>query len=64
MREVISENTVIAKKLDELERRVGRRLADQDCAIHYILRAIRELTATPRSEPKKRPIGFITPKEK
>ena len=55
LREMVAANKELAKKLDELERRVSH----HDEAITSIVRAIREL-ATP-SEPKpKRRIGFIS----
>lgn len=63
MRELASSNKEVALKLDELERRVDRRLADQDGAILDIVRAIRELTspANNSGKTKPRPIGFVTP---
>lgn len=63
MREVISQNKEIAKKLDALERRID----SQDETIVEIVQAIRRLTAAPPPrppEPKRRAIGFVTPKEK
>jgi len=54
LRAMVAANTELAKKLDELERRV----AHHDEAITSVVRAIRELMAP--SEPKaKRRIGFI-----
>ncbi|HZP86040.1 MAG TPA: hypothetical protein VFB54_04410 [Burkholderiales bacterium] len=47
--------------MDELEARIEKKLAAHDHAIAGILAAIRQLM-TPL-EPKKRPIGFVTPKE-
>lgn len=58
LRDTLSTNREIAKKLDELARKV----ASHDRTIASILAAIRELTAPP--EPKHRPIGFIPPDEK
>ncbi len=58
MREIIAANKELAKKLDELERKVG----SHDQAIAGILAHIRQLMAPP--DTKKRPIGFVTPKEK
>jgi hypothetical protein len=58
LREMIVANKVLAKKLEELE----RRLDTHDQAITEILHAIRQLMAPP--ETKKRPIGFVTPQEK
>lgn len=62
MRELANSNKEIGIKLDELERRVDRRLADQDNAILDIVRAIRELTSPP-GKTKSRPIGFVMPSE-
>lgn len=61
MREVISHNKEIARKLDALERRID----SQDETIVEIVQAIRALM-TPPSPPeiKKRSIGFVTPEEK
>jgi hypothetical protein len=58
LREAIAGNRELAQKLDELERRVERKLASHDQAIVGILKAIRELMTPP--ELKKRPIGFVT----
>ncbi len=58
LRELVSANEELAKKLDELERTVS----SHDHAIVELIEAIRRLT-TP-SETKKRPIGFVTPKER
>ena len=62
LRVLLASNAELAKKFDELERRVERRLTDQDDAILDIFKAIRQLTETP--SPKKRPISFVTPKER
>lgn len=62
IREVLATNKDLAAKLDELERRVGRKLQTHDQAIAGILDAIRQLMAPP--DPKtKRPIGFVRDKE-
>ena len=58
LREAIAGNRELAGKVAELERRIGRRLADQDQAIAEILDAIRQLTNPP--EPKRRAVGFVT----
>jgi hypothetical protein len=58
LREMISTNKELARKLDELE----RKLATHDQAIAGLIEAIRELMSPP--EPKRRPIGFITPEDK
>ncbi len=60
LREALAGNRELARKIAELERRIGARLADHDQAIAEILGAIRQLT-TPL-EPRKRPIGFVPPK--
>ena len=62
MREAISQNKEIAKKLDALERRID----SQDETIVEIVQTIRKLMEAPSrpAEPKRRPIGFVTPKEK
>jgi ORF6N domain len=58
MREVIATNKALVKKLDELERKIG----SHDQAIAGILAHIRQIMAP--NKIKKRPIGFVTPKEK
>jgi hypothetical protein len=55
LRELLSSNRVLSRKLDELERRLTKRLDDHDEAIKAILSAIRELTNPP---PTTRAIGF------
>jgi arsenate reductase-like glutaredoxin family protein len=52
MRELLSSNAQLARKLDQLE----RKLQTHDRAIIDILNAIRQLTDRPA--PKRRPIGF------
>jgi hypothetical protein len=52
---VVAENAELAKKLDELERRIS----GHDEAITSIVRAIRELAAPPEPKPKRR-IGFVS----
>jgi len=54
MREIVAANTELAKKLDELERRVS----GHDEAITRIVQAIRELAAPLDSRPTRR-IGFV-----
>jgi ORF6N domain len=58
LREMIGTNKELARKLDELE----RKLETHDQAIAGLIHAIRELMSPP--EPKRRPIGFIPPQEK
>ena len=54
LREMVSANAELAKKLDELERRVS----GHDEAITNIVHAIRELAAPPDPSPR-RSIGFV-----
>lgn len=58
LREMLASNKELARKLDELERRLGA----HDQAIASILSAICELMAPPEP-PKKRRIGFIQDEE-
>ena len=55
LREMISANKELARKLDELEQRVS----GHDEAITRIVQAIRELAAPPPQEPRRN-IGFIS----
>jgi len=58
LREALATHKELAKRLDELESRLERKLATHDQAITGILEAIRQLMAP--SEPvKKRRIGFV-----
>ena len=59
LRELIASNKELAAKLNQLE----KKLSTHDQAITEIMHAIRELM-TPPEPTKKRPIGFVTPKEK
>lgn len=59
LRELLAGHKELATRLKELETRMERKLMTQDQAIAGILDAIRQLM-TPPSEPKKRPIGFVT----
>jgi len=56
MREMLASNHELARRIDQLESRIGRRLATHDEAITAILSAIRELMKSP--VPKRRGIGF------
>ena len=56
MREMLASNHELAKRIDQLEARIGKKLATHDEAITAILSAIRELMHPP--VPKRRPIGF------
>ncbi len=58
LRELLASNKELAKKLDELE----RKLSAHDKAIVQLVEAIRQLMAPP--EIRKRPIGFVIPEEK
>ena len=58
LREIVASNTVLSKKLDELERKV----ATHDRTIGDIIQVIRQLTVQP--EPKRRPIGFVVLEDK
>ena len=55
LREMVAANKELAKKLDELERRVSH----HDEAITSIVKTIRELATPPEPKPKRR-IGFIS----
>jgi hypothetical protein len=59
LRELLSSHKELAKRLDELEARMERKLMTQDQAIVGILDAIRQLMAPPVAA-KKRPIGFVS----
>jgi|SRR5712671_4613436 len=54
LREVLVSNKELARRIDELESRIDRKLSTHDDAITGILKAIRELMNPPVS----RPIGF------
>jgi len=56
MREMLASNHELAKRIDQLEARIGKKLATHDEAITAILSAIRELMNPPL--PKRRGIGF------
>lgn len=58
LRELIAGNKELAKRLDELETRIDRKLSTHDQAVAGILDAIRALMAPP-TPTKKRRIGFI-----
>ena len=57
LREMIASNKELAKRVDEFEARIGRKLSSHDQAIAGILDAIRALMAPPEPA-KKRRIGF------
>ncbi len=54
LRQMLAANKELARRLDELEART-------DAAFATVFQAIRQLMTPP--EPKKRPIGFVTPGE-
>ena len=58
LREIIASNKELARRLDELEARIERKLSTHDQAIAGILDAIRALMHTPEPT-KKRRIGFV-----
>jgi len=63
LRELLAGHKELARRLDELEARMERKLMTHDQAIAGILDAIRQLMAPP-APPKKRPIGFVTGEKK
>jgi hypothetical protein len=56
LRGLLASNKELARRFDQLEARLDKKLAEHDDAIAAILSAIRELMHPP--EPKRRPIGF------
>ena len=58
LRDTLVSHKELAKRLDELESRLERKLATNDQAIAGILDAIRQLMAPPEPA-KKRRIGFV-----
>ena len=56
LRELLSSNKDLARRLDQLEARIEKKLATHDEAIAAMLSAIRQLMNPPA--PKRRPIGF------
>ena len=58
LREALATHKELARRLDELESRLERKLATHDQAIAGILEAIRQLMAPPEPA-KKRRIGFV-----
>lgn len=63
LRDTLIAHKELAQRLDQLEAKIERKLSTHDQAIAGILDAIRQLMAPPPA-PKRRPIGFLTPKEK
>lgn len=62
LRELIRPHAELSAKLKQLEKRLVRRLDDQDHAIEDLVRAMQQLMAPP--EPRRRPIGFVIPDDK
>jgi len=58
LRETLATHKELAKRLDELESRLERKLATHDQAIAGVLEAIRQLMAPPEPARKRR-IGFV-----
>ncbi|MBI1988551.1 MAG: ORF6N domain-containing protein [Betaproteobacteria bacterium] len=58
LREALATHKELARRLDELESRLERKLATHDHAIAGILEAIRQLMAPPEPARKRR-IGFV-----
>lgn len=57
LRQILAINADLARRLDELERRVG----GHDEEFVHVLRAIRQLMEPPATPPKRRRIGFYMP---
>jgi hypothetical protein len=62
LRELLASNKDLARRFDELEARIEKKLTTHDQAIAAMLSAIRQLLNPPR--PKRRPIGFTADLEK
>ena len=62
LRDLLASNKELAKRVDELEKRIVRKLDTHDQAITEIIKTIRQLMNP--SEPKKRSIGFVELQEK
>jgi hypothetical protein len=56
LRGLLASNKVLARRFEQLEARLDKKLADHDDAIAAILSAIRQLMDPPT--PKRRGIGF------
>ena len=61
LRELLASNKELAQRLNELEMRIERKLETHDQAITGLIKTLRQMMTPP--EPKKRPIGFIHPKD-
>jgi hypothetical protein len=62
LRELLASNAELARRLDELEARLQKKLTTHDEAIAAMLSAMRQLLNSPR--PKRRPIGFTADLDK
>jgi hypothetical protein len=62
MRELLSSNRELARRLKELEARLEKKLTTHDEAIAAILSAIHQLMNPPA--PRRRPVGFTADIEK
>lgn len=59
LRELLTSNRELARRVDELEARLSRRLDSHDQAITGLLKTIRDLMQHPPApKRKRRPIGF------
>ncbi len=61
LRELLASSKELAQRLDELEQRIERKLETHDQAITGLIKTLRQMMAP--NETKKRPIGFIHPKD-
>ena len=61
LRQLVASNQKLAQRLDELEQHVERKLESHDQAITGLINTLRQMMAP--AELKKRPIGFIHPKD-
>lgn len=61
LRALLATNKELAQRLEELEQRIERKMEVHDQAITGLISTLRQLMTPP--EPKKRPIGFIHPKD-
>jgi len=62
LREVLATHKALGRRLEELERAVATLDAKTDARFRETFNAIRALMTQP--EPKRRPIGFVTPEDR
>lgn len=62
LRDLLASNKELARRVDELEKRIVRKLDTHDQAITEIIKTIRQLVNPP--EPSKRSIGFVELQER